>query len=142
MSRPGARADHDAFARIEGWTEVRNARGQAVRHHITYELELPDGRVLRTRISRPANRESYGPALWKLILTEQLSVTEEQFWACVKDRRLPDRGGDSGDLPSRALPAQLVFQLLNIGLPETQVAQMTLEEAVATMTEHWSRPRE
>nr|MDQ3359991.1 hypothetical protein [Actinomycetota bacterium] len=65
------------------------------------ELERHDGRVLRTRVSRPANRESYGPALWKPILTEQLSVTEEQFWACVKDRRLPDRGGDSGDLPSR-----------------------------------------
>ena len=67
------------------------------------ELELPDGHVLRTRISRPANRESYGPALWKVILTEQLSVIEEQFWACVMDRELPDRGGDPGDLPSRAL---------------------------------------
>lgn len=142
MSRPGTRADHDGFARIEGWTEVRSARGQVVRHHLTYELERHDGRVLRTRISRPANRESYQPALWKPILTEQLSVTEEQFWACVKDRRLPDRGGDSGDLPSRALPAQLVFQLLSIGLPETRVAQMTLEEAVASMAEHWSRPRE
>lgn len=106
------------------------------------ELERHDGRVLRTRISRPANRESYGPALWKLILTEQLSVTEEQFWACVKDRRLPDRGGDSGDLPSRQCRPSWSSRPLNIGLPETQVAQMTLEEAVATMTEHRSRPRE
>jgi hypothetical protein len=142
VSRPGSRADHYRFCRIEGWEEVRNSRGQEVRHHITLELELADGRIPRTRISRPANNTTYGPRLWSTILKEQLAISEDEFWACVDDKQLPDRGSAGSQLSARALPAQLVFQLLHdVGLPEEQVAQMTLEEATAMMVEHWSKPR-
>lgn len=142
MSRPGSRADHHKFCRFEGWEQVRNSRGQAVGHHLTYELGMPDGRILRTRISRPGNNTTYGPSLWSTILKDQLAVIEDEFWACVDGKQLPDRGSASSQLPARALPAQLVFQLLHdAGLPEEQVARMTLEEATAVMVEHWSRPR-
>lgn len=142
MSRPGSRADHHRFCRIEGWEEVRNSRGQAVRHHITLELELADGRILRTRISRPANNTGYGPNLWSSILKEQLAVSEDEFWACRDDKQLPDRGSADSQSPARALPAQLVFHLLHdVGLPEYHVAHMTLEEATAVMVAHWSKPR-
>lgn len=142
MSRPGSRADHHRFCRIEGWEEVPNNRGQAVRHHIMLELELADGRILRTRISRPANNTSYGPNLWSTILTEQLAVSEDEFWARLDDKQSPDRGSAGSQLSVRALPARLVFQLLHdVGLPEHRVAQMTLEEATALMVEHWSKPR-
>ncbi|HET7326151.1 MAG TPA: hypothetical protein VFJ14_02580 [Nocardioidaceae bacterium] len=141
MSNPGSRADHDKFCRVEGWSEVRNARGKAVQHHITYELRLSDGRVLRARVSRPANTKTYGSGLWGAILTDQLCVTEEQFWACVNDSELPNRGEDEDELAGNALPAQLVFQLIHVArIPEEQVAEMSLDEAVAAMTTYWSRP--
>lgn len=140
MAAPGSRRDHDKFCRTEGWTEVRSARGKAVRHHITYEYVLPDGRILRTRISRPANGTAYGADLWAHILRTQLAVTEQEFWACVKEGRLPDRGSPSP--PAHVLPAGLVHQLINeVGLPQDQVAAMTLEDALAVMAEFWSRPR-
>lgn len=139
MSTPGTRKDHDRFCRIEQWTEVRDARGRKVGHHLTYELALDDGRILRTRISRPADSTSYGPSLWRHILTTQLAVTEQEFWECVTHRRPPVRNGAAGGLPERALPAQLVHQLLHTaGVPEGDIARLTLEQALEIMNRHWS----
>lgn len=138
---PGSRVDHNKFCTTEGWEPVRDARGRRLRHHITYELALPDGRILRTRISRPLNTTTYGAGLWATILREQLDVTEDQFWACVTDKRKPDRGQPPAKIPEGALPAQLVWQLINTaGVPEDEVARMTIEQAVAAMTAHWSKP--
>lgn len=138
---PGTRADHDQFCRNEGWELVRDARGRAVAHHVTYELALNDGSILRTRISRPVNKKAYGVHLWKAILREQLVVTEDEFWACVNDRVLPDRGQADQTVPDEALPASLVHQLIHVArVPEDVVKTMSLEQAVARMTEHWSHP--
>lgn len=143
MSAPGSRRDHNRFCQVEGWTEVRNARGGKVGHHVTYELTLPDGRILRTRISRPPNNETYGPRLWNTILTDQLQVPEAEFWACVSNRTRPDRGTGAGEPPANALPAGLVYQLIHVaGVPEDEVAGMTLQRATEVMVAHWSRPRD
>lgn len=141
MSRPGTRRDHDRFCRREGWSEVRDARGGAVGHHTTYELSVPDGRVPRTRVSRSANHQTYGPSLWRTILREQLEVTEDGFWECVDNHRAPDRGQETTAVPAAALPAELVHQLLRAGVPAEEIAAMTLAEAGAAMVEHWSRPQ-
>lgn len=142
MSRSGSRADHHRFCKIEGWAEVQNARGTAVGHHITFELALSDSRILRSRISRPADGTAYGTGLWKAILKDQLCVSEAEFWTCVTDRLPPVRGVEPPPTPQRALPASLAAQLIReAGIPESRVAQLTLEEAVAAMTEHWSKPK-
>lgn len=140
MSRLPTRSDHRRFCTLEGWQEVRNARGQKVRHHETYELGLPDGRVLRTRISRPVNRETYGEQLWRHILTDQSMVSEETFWDCVDNGVRPPRSLPK--LPPRdAIPASLVHQLLHeVGLDESEVSQMTRDEAIARMQKHWTEP--
>lgn len=121
---------------------MRNAQGQAVRHRITYELALADGRILRTRISRPPNAETYGPALWSAILgPHQLDVAEDEFWACVDDGIAPTRPGLAVEVPAHALPADLVFQLLHkLKLSEAEVAALTPHRAIELMTEFWSRP--
>lgn len=143
MSGAASRRDHDRFCKTENWEEVRNARGGKVGHHITYELNLFDGRILRTRVSRPADNTSYGPGLWTRILKDQLDVTEAEFWACVSDKQLPDRGASSLTLPEQALPADLVHQLITVaGVPEDEIADMTLMRAVEVMTAHWSQPRQ
>jgi hypothetical protein len=86
------RERHEQFCKAEEWERVRDARGRTGTHHITYELAIPDGRILRTRVSHPVDRTGYGPSMWAHILRDQLNVTEGVFWACVLDAKLPDRG--------------------------------------------------
>ena len=130
------RSDHNRFCRIEGWTPVRDARGRTGTHHVTYELGLPDGRILRTRISHPVDRKNYGRSMWKHILRDQLQVDEKAFWACVRDGIKPDRGMPTP--PAGALPAELVHLLISrVGLDERAVAAMSKEEAIARLQRYW-----
>lgn len=131
------RADHDQFCKIEGWRRVRDAQGRTGTHHVTYELDLPDGGVLRTRISHPPDRTDYGTGMWKHILRDQLCVDEARFWACVRDGSPPDRGAAS--VPAAALPADLVHLLISrVGLPEADVAAMTKPEAIERLQRFWT----
>jgi hypothetical protein len=131
------RRDHDAFCRNEGWREVRNARGSTVGHHVTYELDLPTGDVLRTRISGPVSGDAYGAALWGHMLRDQLKVDEPTFWACVRDKVSPDRGGAAAPAGD-ALPAELVHLLIHrVGVPQSEVAEMTKGQAVDRLNKYW-----
>ena len=141
MSGPASRREHKRFCDIEGWETVRNARGRPVAHHLTYELALPDGRILRTRISRPANSETYGASLWSAILRDQLDVTEDAFWDCVDRRVLPPRPGRTVTPAPAGLPASLVHQLkTTLGLSDDEIAALSKREAITRMTAVWSQP--
>jgi len=130
------RQDHDKFCGVESWTAVRDARGRTGTHHVTYELQLPDGRILRTRISHPPDRSTYGSSLWSHILRDQLGVTEEEFWACVRDGIKPGRG--IPEAPPEAIAAELVHLLITrVGLAEREVAAMTKAEAVERLNRYW-----
>lgn len=134
------REAHDAFCRTEGWQPVPSGRGQTGTHHVIGELQLHDGRILRTRISHPVNRETYGERLWSHILRDQLDVDEATFWACVQDGTKPDRGAP--EPPPEALPADLVHLLLTrVRLSEAEVAAMSKEEAIARMQRYWATGR-
>lgn len=140
-SGPASRRQHVRFCQVEGWTEVRNARGKPVRRHNTFELPLPSGRILRTRISRPANAQTYGPALWSAILDAQLCVTETEFWACIDTGTLPVREVPAAQVPASAIPAGLAHQLIHtVGLSDAEVATMSRDEAIARMSAFWSQP--
>lgn len=131
------RADHDQFCRAEGWRLVRNARGRTGTHHITYELDLPTSGTLRTRVSHPPDRTDYGRNLWSHILRDQLHITEADFWACVRDGVLPNRGAPPP--VAESLPAELVYLLITrVGLTEEEVRELSKDEAVARLTAHWT----
>jgi hypothetical protein len=130
------RKDHQSFCLNEGWTQVRNARGKSG-HHLTFELTHPDGRVLRTRISYPPNRQTYGPSIWAHILRDQLHVGEDEFWACVRERTVPQRGRGQPTRPS--VPAGVVAQLLSYGVKESEVRLMTRAEAIERLNLIWSK---
>lgn len=131
------RESHDRFCRTEDWKRVRDARGRTGTHHVIYELTLFDGRILRTRISHPVDRTTYGAAMWSHILRDQLMVTDKEFWACVHDKILPSRGLPKP--PRESLPADLVHLLLHrVGLSERQLAAMTKDEAVARIQRFWT----
>jgi hypothetical protein len=135
-----SREDHERFCTTEGWRLVRDARGRTGTHHVTYELVLPDGRVLRTRISHPPDRPVYGPGIWAHVLRDQLDVSEGEFWVCVRQGTPPDRGTPA--IPAEALPADLVHLLITrVGLAPTEVSGMTRESAIARLQEHWTTSR-
>lgn len=132
------RQDHQKFCGTEGWQRVRNVRGKTGAHHLPYEFTLPDGRVLRTRISHPPDRSTYGTALWGHILRDQLEVTEDTLWACVRDGVQPDRG--QPQQPEAAIPASLVHQLVvRFRVPEEEVAAMTKQQAIDRLSTLWSQ---
>lgn len=134
------RADHTAFCRIEGWTPVRDAVGRTGTHHITYQLHLPDGRVLRTRISHPPNRDTYGPSLWAHILRDQLQIDEPSFWAAVRDDVRPSRACSRD--PTESLPTELAGLLINrVGLSREELAGLTRAEAITRLTQFWTEGR-
>ena len=137
MTWPQAtRQAHEKFCLVESWTRARDARGRSGTHHVTYELNLADGRILRTRISHPVDRTTYGPSLWGHILRDQLDVTDTVFWRCVHEGVRPDRG--EPEMPAEALPVDLVYMLINrVGLDEAVVAAMTKDEAVTRMNQFW-----
>jgi hypothetical protein len=134
------RRDHAAFRQNEGWELARDARGRTSGHHaLTYEFQLHDGRILRTRISHPPDASTYGASIWSHVLRDQLDVGEETFWACVRDGIKPDRG--QPEAPSEALPADLAHLLVTrLHLSSAEISLMSKEEAIARMNEYWTQP--
>ena len=135
-----SREDHEKFCLTEGWGLVRDARGRTGTDHVTYELRLHNGRILRTRISHPVNRKTYGPALWSHVLRDQLDVTEAEFWKCVREGVKPYRGVP--EIPAHALPVGVVHVLISrVGLDESEVAAMCKEEVVERLNRYWAEAR-
>lgn len=131
------RADHERFVLTEGWKQVPST------HHDTYELELPDGRILRTRISRPPNKTTYGARMWAHILRDQLDVTAEGFWACVRDGVTPNRAPDDViENADEAIPVDVVNLLVTrVGLTRRDLAGMTRDQAIARLNRYWATGR-
>lgn len=131
------RQDHERYCLNEGWEQVRDACGRTGTHHVTYELALPDGRILRTRVSHPVDRNGYGRSLWAHILRDQLQVSEGEFWACVKNGVKSDRGVPHP--PPGALPAEVVHLLITrVRLREDEVQAMSRDEAIARLQRFWT----
>ena len=131
------RADHAKFCEKEGWRQIRDSRGRTGTHHLTYELDLADGRMLRARISHPPDRTDYGPSMWSHILRDQLAVSEAEFWACVRGADKPARG--LPPRPSEGLPAELVYLLIHrVAISESEVASMSKELAIERLNAYWS----
>ncbi|MBF6083513.1 cytotoxic translational repressor of toxin-antitoxin stability system [Nocardia cyriacigeorgica] len=132
------RKRHEQFCELEGWAQVRDARSRTGTHHVTYELTLTDGRILRTRISHPVDRTGYGPSIWSHILRDQLGVTEDELWRCVLDGTPPARSRP--ETPPDSLPIDLVHLLIHrVGLSESEVAGMNKATAIARLQQFWTQ---
>jgi hypothetical protein len=134
---PATRADHERFVVREGWHRVRST------HHETYELTLLDGRVLRTRVSRPPDRTTYGARLWGHVLRDQLRVTEQEFWACVRDGALPDRrAARTADERESTIPFEVAELLVGrVGLRREDLVGMSRVDAIARLNAYWATGR-
>lgn len=112
---------------------VRDATGRKARHHVTFELELSDGRMLRTRISHPVGPDTYGASLWGHILRDQLDVTQDEFWLCVDEGVLPRRSTASAPAIEKPLPLSVVKALVAAGITAEQLEGLSEAEARALL---------
>ena len=116
---------------------IRDSLDRTGTHHLTHEIDLPDGRTLRTRVSRPPDRTGYGPSIWSHILRDQVAVSGAEFWACVRGADRPDRGHPAP--PPEAIPGELVYLLIHrVGVGEDEVAGMSREQAIERLNVYWS----
>lgn len=118
---------------------MRGATGKPVNHHRTYELALWDGRILRTRISKPIDSTTYGAGVWAHILREQLTVSQDEFWDCALRSIVPDRGGPQQVTPRTALPLHMYRLLVQIGATDEEIAQLDPASASARIAAFYSR---
>jgi hypothetical protein len=132
--------DLEAYLKRDDWVAEPNlTRGRRrTGDHRRYRKELPDGTVLRTKVSHALGDE-IGTDLFKHILRAQLRVDEAAFWVVV-------RGGGQRTAEVRSprpgtVPAWLVQRLLyTVGLPEADVRKLTAEEAIELWEAFISRP--
>jgi hypothetical protein len=63
-------------------------------------------------------------------------VDESEFWACVNDGLVPDRG--DSPRPRASIPSEIVYQLVvRFHVPEEEVARMTKAAAIARLQQLW-----
>jgi len=135
-----SRRDHERFCIVEGWERRKDARSRSGTDHVRFELVLPDGRMLYTRVSHPVDRTGYGAQFRAHIRRDQLDVTEPEFWSCVRDGQKPNRGAPAAP-PAEAIPLGVVQALIQVlHIPEAEVMTMTKGEAVRRLTESYSQP--
>ncbi|MCL2594782.1 MAG: cytotoxic translational repressor of toxin-antitoxin stability system [Promicromonosporaceae bacterium] len=136
--KPLRRIDHTTFCDVEGWFMVKDARGRPIGHHVTRKFPHPDGRMLRTRISRPIDKTPYDASLAQHILRTQLEVTSTEFWLCVDDQQPPTRGTPAP--PSgTAIPASVLRVLVTkLRLTPAEITALSRDQALHLATDYWS----
>ncbi len=112
---------------------VRDATGRKARHHVTFEFEVADGRMLRTRISHPVGPETYGASLWGHILRDQLEVISDEFWLCVDEGVSPRRLAASETVIEKPLPLSVVKALVAAGVATDELQGLSEAEARALL---------
>ena len=130
------------FLSADGWREIAGGeRGGSRRRHIFYEKILDDGRVLQTHISHSASK-TMSPGRFSTILREDLEVSKDEFWTCVRTGEPVDRPV-AVDEPEQAEHDAWVVAVLvgELHMPADEIASLTREQAEALVQEHWARER-
>lgn len=133
------REHHDDVCTTEDLTVVRGVTGRPVKPHRTYELALWDGRILRTRISKPIDSTTYGARMWAHILRQQLTVSQDEFLGLRSplDEARPSR---PRQVASRAaLPLHMYRLLVQIGATDEEIAQLDPASAAPRIAAFYSR---
>jgi hypothetical protein len=132
--------DLKRYVERSGWTLVeRHSRGRSVTgDHWRCEKELPDGTILRTKVSHGLNKQ-IGDDLFARILRDQLQITRAQFEAALAgDSPEEPRASTSPIGPS--VPGWLVQRLIETaGIGEEEVRTMSRDEAVAAWDQYRTR---
>jgi hypothetical protein len=124
------------FLKLDRWTEVRSTG------HDFFEKVLPNGEILHTHASRSGDK-TISPGRFKSILSDQLRVSEAEFWETLRTGQPAGRPSPSPELPPASLPLWIVEALVReVGLTPGQIGGLGESEAQALIDGVRSRPRE
>lgn len=124
------------FLRHDDWQEDR-ATG-----HDFFDKTLPDGELLRTHASRSGSK-TMSPGRFKAILSDQLRLSEAEFWEVLQTRSPAPRPSPAPEPAPRSLSLWLAQALeREIGLTREQLVELDEVDARRLLDEARSRPRE
>ena len=136
---PPSFADLRRFCEIDGWEEVHRVRGGAGDGR-RYRKLLADGTILRTRVSHETG-EIGDPGLWVRIWRDQLGLeSEDAFWHALRTGQPVDRGESPATPPAGpSIPGWVVAGLVHAGRTESEIRELTADEATRLLHEIWAR---
>ena len=133
-------ADHRRFVETEGWEKKGTARsGTKTGDHHRSTLVLADGETLYTRVPHGGGQID-DQRLVSSILRDQLRVTEEDFYRCVREGVLPPRPQPPApERPAGGIDAKLMRNLVRkVGITPAQIATMSKADAVRAWEDYLS----
>ena len=123
------------FLQHDHWEEDR-ATG-----HDFFEKTLPDGEILRTHASRSGSK-TVSPGRFKAILSDQLRLSEAEFWEVLRTRTPAPRPSPAPEPAPRSLPLWLAqAHEREVGLARERIAELDEEGARRLLVEARSRPK-
>jgi hypothetical protein len=124
------------FLKLDRWVEDRSTG------HDFFEKVLPNGEILHTHSSRSGGK-TISPGRFKAILSDQLRVSEAEFWETLRTGKPAGRPSPSPELPPASLPLWIVEALIReVGLTPGQIGGLGESEARALIDEVRSGSRE
>lgn len=72
--------------------------------------------------------------MWSHILTNQLMVSADEFWACVKKAEFPDRGVPQPPPAKKAVPLFLIEALRERGVDDSTILALDPAGAAALLS--------
>lgn len=123
-----------AFLKYDGWEhDVQRSTD-----HDYFEKTLPDGEILITRVSR-SGKKTMSPGRFKAILSDQLRVSEPQFWNVIRLKEPTERPSPEPVLAPNSLPLWLVQQLERAGVTGETIQGLDEDDGRALLNEIRSR---
>ena len=124
------------FLKLDGWSLNRSTG------HDHYEKVLPEGEILRTHASW-AGDKTMSPGRFKAILSDQLRISEAQFWEVIRTGRPAVRPSPSPEPQPASIPLWLARALeREAGLSPDRIAELDEASARAIVDDVRSRRRE
>lgn len=136
--RPATFDEIDRFCKIDGWQLVR-ATGHN-RWEKTYRCPgFNEDFNLWTETSHAGNN-SPSPGVWRVILREQLKISEDDFWDVLHSANPFNRCPPPPPRQAPRVPANLARQLeRDLHFGAKQIEGMSKEKALELLREHWSK---
>ncbi len=124
------------FLELDRWI------GDRATGHDFFEKVLPNGEILQTHASR-SGTTTISPGRFKAILSDQLRVSQAEFWEVLRTRKPATRPSPAPEPTPASLPLWIAQALeREVGLGREQIAAFDETEARALIDEVRSRSRE
>lgn len=123
------------FLQHDRWTSDRRRSTD----HDYFTKTLPDGEILITKISRSGQKAMSG-GRFKAILSDQLGISEPQFWEVLRTKRPATRPVPAPEPEPVSLPLWLAHELERCGISPKELEKLDEPHAKALLAEVRSRP--